>query len=1164
MNTIRNAVCAVERMLKSKFQRNILLAFALLAMVFPLINSVFIYPAFSQLLVSATEEQANRVGAHLVSDHLPSNTEIDSDVLTDSFRERIADLMDAQQLAKLKLFGSTGETIYSTDPEDIGKRNEHDYFHEIVAAGQPYTIVVKKDQLSVEGQKVTQDVIETYVPIMRDDGFAGAFEIYYDITTVLDNLNNYVQRATFAMFALGFGLIAILLVLSFRSVAAEEELRKLSQAVRQNSNVVMIVDTKGVIEYANPAFEKLTGYSLDEIIGQNLEELRYKMSTDGPGDAIKKAIAQSKEWRGECLSRKKDGELYWEKVSITPVTSQRGEVTHLLIMLEDISERKQAEESIRTQARQQEALLQLSIDLTVAIDEADVCRKAVRTLQEHLQLDLVALFTVDETTGGRKMMADIGAPETPPHLCLLPGNGISELPLLDGKLHYTPDVNKEPRHTPPLDNGSEVDVPLQLGEEIIGVLVAAKNEINAFTEDEFSVLTAAANQIAVAIEQAREEMAVRMAEARYRGLFDGVPISLYRTTPDGRILDANPAMVKMFGYPDQASLLQTSTYDLIAEPERRNEWQEIVEEEGTARDFEFRLKRFDGAIIWARDSARAVRDDYGKVLYYEGSLEDITEQKKAQQALQQAKEKAESAARAKAEFLANMSHEIRTPLNAIIGMTSLLMDTELNSEQRDFVETSRNSGEALLAVINDILDFSKIEAGKLHLEEQPFNLRTAIEESLDLVASKAAEKKLDLAYYIEEEIPPDVGGDVTRVRQILANLLGNAVKFTHAGEVVVMVDGQPKGRHQFELHFAVRDTGIGIPKERMHRLFQSFSQVDSSTTREYGGTGLGLAISKHLAELMGGRLWVESELGEGSTFHFTIVVKRVAAEISDSLKDSRQHLVRRRILIVDDNATNRDILCRQVKSWDMIPCCAASGQEALTHIHQGDQFDIAILDMHMPGMDGAMLAREIRKRRSAQELPLVMLSSLGQQDQEAASRLFQAYLTKPVKQAHLCNTMANILAGQATKHKPKKHTQTVFDSNLGQEHPLRILLAEDNAINQKVALRILERLGYRADVAANGLEVLAALRRQMYDVVLMDVQMPEMDGVKATQRIKEDWPEDQRPRIIAMTAHALEGDREFYLTRGMDGYISKPVRVNELIEALQECKPLSSIVEASA
>ncbi|MBT3189848.1 MAG: response regulator [Anaerolineae bacterium] len=634
------------------------------------------------------------------------------------------------------------------------------------------------------------------------------------------------------------------------------------------------------------------------------------------------------------------------------------------------------------------------------------------------------------------------------------------------------------------------------------------------------------------------------------------PAAIVITDLNGAIEYSNPAFSKITGYTSEEAtgnnprILQSGEHGVEF---YKNLWETLAK--GETWRGEFHNKNKAGGYFWESASISPIINPDGKTTHYIAVKEDISDRIETMLALEEAKNAAEAATQAKADFLANMSHEIRTPLNAIYGMTGLLLDTPLNSEQQDFVETARGGSETLLAVINNILDFSKLEAGKVKLEKQPFYIRECVETALDLLAEKAAGKMLDLAYLIETDTPPVILGDVTYVRQILVNLLGNAIKFTESGEVVVHVRTKLIKNDLHELEFSVRDTGIGIPADRLDRLFKSFSQIDTSTTRKYGGTGLGLAISSKLAKNMGGTMWVESEAGKGSTFYFTI-----QADIKSDAKPLitlgvQPQLEGKRVLIVDDNATNRLILIKQTESWGMKPQAVSSGQEALKLIKENQIFDIAILDMQMPKMDGFMLVKEIESIWQEKTFPVIILSSMGRTKPRAADKTITAFLNKPIKTSNLFNVLLGAIELSPIKiEEPKK--VVALDRSLGERHPLRILLAEDNPINQKVAIHILKRLGYQTDLAGNGVEVLQALERQSYDVVLMDVQMPEMDGDEATRKIRAELPKSQQPYIVAMTAHALEGDREKYLSLGMDNYVSKPIKVEELVKALETAKPL--------
>ncbi|MHC5770127.1 MAG: PAS domain S-box protein [Nostoc sp.] len=1028
----------------------------------------------------------------------------------------------------------------------------------------------------------------------------------------------------------------------------EETLRLRERALAATSNGIIIADAKlayNPVIYVNPAFEQITGYSATDVIGQNCRFLQRTDTQQPALNELRSSIRTGTSCKVVLRNYRKDGTLFWNELSISPIHDNNGELSHFIGIQRDISDvydklclRKQAEANLRRQALTFENMHDgvIITDLTGSIIDWN---PAAESMFGYTKAEILTQYP-----------SILHQPEVAATLSVNILSTVNQQGRWSGEIHF---IRKD---------GSEgiCETTVVALQDEQGEIVATVGINHDITENKRAKealqrqlhRTLLLEQITQEIRQSLDTSKIFKTAATQIGQAFGADrclIHSYISNPTPQI----PLVAQYNTLPGYCSVLKLevpmtnnpyaeqmmtqesaiASPDVYVEPLLQRT-EAICREIGLKSMLSIRTSyqgEPNGAIglhqcnyfrQWTQDEIElleAVAAQLGIALAQAHLLEQETRQREELTlknfALEQAKRQAEAANRAKSEFLAMMSHEIRTPMNAVIAMTGLLLDTDLTPQQQDFLEIVHSSGDTLLTIINDILDFSKIESGKLELEEQPFDLRACVEEAISFLAPKAAQKDIELVYLIQPQVPIQIVGDLTRLRQVLMNLLNNAIKFTETGEVVLSVElgigdrglgtrgtgaqghrgtGErltatspllpcspapqspiPVEKEQllYEIQFAIKDTGIGIAPEKIERLFQPFTQADVSMTRRYGGTGLGLAISKRLSKMMGGTLWVESQglvggnpsrrwdkgkllsspdSSPGSTFYFTIITKVVAQSEQAELSISPL-LASKRLLIVDDNLTNRQILILLAESWKMETYAAKSGKEALVKLAQGTQFDIAILDMQMPEMDGITLARQIRKQSGCQNLPLVIMTSLAKIETPSDFNdvKFAASLSKPIKHSQLYDVITRVLGNQpilaSISHFP------LVDRHLGHRLPLRILLAEDTVVNQKVALLMLQKIGYGADVVSNGLEAIAALQKQQFDVVLMDVYMPKMDGLEATRRICQEWGVGVRPHIIAITANAIRGDRQVCLAAGMDDYISKPILLQELAQALSKC-----------
>jgi PAS domain S-box-containing protein len=998
----------------------------------------------------------------------------------------------------------------------------------------------------------------------------------------------------------------------------EQTLKLREKAVNSSNNGILITDAKhpdNVIIDVNPAFEKITGYSLSEVIGHNC---RFLQGTehDQPGLAeLRTAIKDGRSCTVIIRNYRKDGTLFWNELSISPIYNDDGELTHFIGIQHNITQRQKAEVELKEKEERWQLALEGNNDgiwdWNIKTNEVFFSAhwKEMLGFEEHEIGNHVNEWSErvhpDEIDQVMEIIQDHLSQKTPFY--------ISEhrVRCKDGSYKWILDRGQalwDEQGNPVRMVGSHTDitereeVKQELEQQLQRTLLLAKiiDKIRQ-TLDIQEIFATSAIEIGRAFKADRclihsyvsqptpaIPLVAEYVIPGYSSLAN-INIPIQGNSHITQLINQEKAISSPNVFKDP--LLQEFE-TLCQEIELKSMLAVCISYQGQPMGI-IGLHQCSYFRQWTPEEIElleAVAAQLGIALVQGQLLETETSQKEelARQniALEQAKQAADTANRAKSEFLAMMSHEIRTPMNAVIGMTGILLDTDLTPQQQDFVETIRSSGESLLTIINDILDFSKIEAGKLELEKQSFDLRNCIEQVLDILAPKAEDKNIELAYFINSQVPNRIIGDFTRIRQILMNLIGNAIKFTKKGEVILAVQALPTVNQDqniepkitdYEILFAIKDTGIGIKTEQMQRLFQAFNQADNSTTRQYGGTGLGLVISKRLSEIMGGTLWVESHgciggkphpqwqntelnvplhnlttTATGSIFYFTVQAEIDTDFSWEESLDYSSSLAGKKLLIVDDNPAYCKILTLTAESWGMQPYTAISGNKALELLASGVDIDVAILDVRMPDMDGFTLTKKIRLQSQYNHIPIVILSSFttAETTQQSDELQIAAYLSKPVKQSQLYNTLSEILVHRPTKTSSSLNKTANTDLSLSEKLPLRILLAEDTVVNQKVALLILKKIGYRADVVANGLEVLTALRRQPYDIVLMDIQMPEMDGLEATQIIHQEWNVFERPYIIAMTANAMQGDKEICLSAGMDDYISKPVKIEDVFQAL--------------
>jgi PAS domain S-box-containing protein len=937
----------------------------------------------------------------------------------------------------------------------------------------------------------------------------------------------------------------------------ESHLRLQAAALEAADNGIVITDREGRIIWGNPSFSRLTGYSFEEFSGQTMRMLRSGKQPREFYDEMKRAIDSGSVWHGELINRRKDGSLYNEDMTITPVRDANGETTHFIAIKQDITNRKVSEQAL---AEERELMRMLMANVPDHIYFKDLQSRFLR-----IGKSLAAAFRLSDPSEA------VGKTDYDFFL-----SQHARLAFEDEQAVIRtgiPILAKEELETWPdgrVTWVSTTKVPIRdVGGSIVGTLGVSR-DITAKKRAEADLVKYAfdlesAKQVQEKHAQKLAELVEELAQERdlLRALMDNVPDYIFYKDREGRFLRTNLTHAKALGLGTPQEAEGKTELDFFPASDAKGYLGDdlrIMETGEGVIAREERIQRADGKSLWCSTTKVPIRDQHGAVSGLVGITRDITERKLAEE-MRKAKDAAETASQVKSQFLASMSHEIRTPINGMIGMTKVLLDTRLSDEQRRYAQVACTCGETLLTLINEILDFSKLEARKVSLESIDYDLRSTIEETVAMVATPAGEKGLEVTCLISPETPAWVRGDPARLRQILLNLTGNAIKFTKQGEIQMRARMEFESGDEVRLRFEVRDTGIGIPAARIGALFSPFVQADTSTTRNYGGTGLGLAISRQLVELMGGEIGVESVEGTGSTFWFTVSQRK-----SSIAPDSRQPRLfeNLKVLAVDDNETSRGVLQAILKSWGCRAAVSAGAPSAMALLREatrsGVPFDVALIDFDMAGMNGLELARMIREDRAIR-LPrrLLMTTAREASELESVDGEFEGRIIKPIVETQLRGTM-EIILGRIKSQLPAAEESGPSNTLAGQGR--RILVAEDIASNREVALAILNKLGYEADFAINGAEAFAAVQREAYDLVLMDCEMPEMDGYEAARRIRELECQQGNARIpiVALTAHAISGDKRKCMSSGMDDYLSKPVDPKNMANTLARWLPPAGTV----